>query len=321
MLAGVSAIVAGHLKRLPELDPLQAHPRNGNNFADDPSWLFQCSTSTAWRRSTRSAIDRPEDFGAVVLREVRRRLPAAFEMRRLRPVRDQLDRPAVQRERRARQRPRAVPRGFLLSRPLFFAEQRQIVIALKERPGLDCLDLAIYSCRSSAFVARPEFPDDMTDPIEEPVLLHKGDQRHVDVDMLLTEIDVELASPKGRSGTRGTPVRAEERRLDVAPELRVPLVRQAVEAIVNDLNRVDWVRFAHAVDGAVDGDPAGRDIFLEFTARWEGEADPYEEDFDQVGDADPPEGGEEPDPEEERPSGCGTPAAKGGRASATCCSF
>jgi hypothetical protein len=77
-------------------------------------------------------------------------------------------------------------------------------------------------------------------------------------------------------------------------------VRQAVEAILNDLNRVDWVRFAHAVDGSVEGDPAGRDIFLEFTARWEGEgeADPYE-DFDQVGETDPPDGREEPDPEEE----------------------
>jgi hypothetical protein len=151
-----------------------------------------------------------------------------------------------------------------------------------------------------AFVARPIFPDDMVDPIAKPVIPCKGGQSQVDVDMLLAEIDIELTSPKGGSGTRGTHARAEDRRLDVAPELRVPLVSLAVEAIVNDLNRPEWVHFAHAVKGAVDGDPAGRDIFLKFTARreGEGEVDPYE-DFDQVGETGRPDGWEEPDPEEE----------------------
>ena len=188
---------------------------------------------------------------------------------------------------------------FLLSRPLFFAEQKQIVIALKKLPGLDCLDLAIYSVPQFSFIARPEFPDGMADPIAKPVILCKGGQSQVDVDVLLTEIDVEPA-PKGRSGTRGPAAGMEERRLNVAPELRVPLVRQAVEAIVNNLNRIDWVHFAHAIYGAVDGDPAGRDIFLEFARdEREGKADPYEEDVDWVGDADPPEEGEETDPGEE----------------------
>ena len=157
----------------------------------------------------------------------------------------------------------------------------------------------------------------MADPIEKPVMLFKGAQTHLDVDMLLTEVDVEPASPKRRR-TDGTPVRAEDRRLDVAPELRVSLVRQAVAAIVNDLNRIDWVHFAHAIDGALDRDPAGRDIFLEFSARWEGEADPYE-DFDQVEKPTSRRGGRSPT-RRRKPSGCGTPAAKGGRASATCCS-
>jgi hypothetical protein len=296
MLAGVSAIVAGHLKRLPELDPLRAHPRMGNNFADDPSWLFQLDFDGLAAVNSKP-IDRPEDFGAIVLREALRRLPAAFEKVDCviyATSSSGLPFNAKGEPSGGRARFRVV---FWLSRPVTFAEQGLFTQALKQLPGLDCLDESIFVLPQFSFVARPEFPDWMTDPIETPVMMHKGDRRCLDVDILLTEIDVEPAS-KGRSGTRGTPARAEDRRLDVAHELRVPLVRRAVAAIVNDLNRIDWVHFAHAIDGALARDPAGRDIFLEFSARWEGEADPYE-DFDQVGEADQPEGWEEPDPEEE----------------------
>ena len=74
-------------------------------------------------------------------------------------------------------------------------------------------------------------------------------------------------------------------------------MRQAVDAIVNNLDRRDWVKFMHTVDGAVDDDPEARDIVLEFSARWEEDADPYEVVTDWT-DADPGEG-EEIDPEEE----------------------
>ena len=296
MLAGVFALVAGRLKRLPGLDPLQAHPRSGGNFADDPSWLFQLDFDGLAAANSRR-IDRPEDFGAVALHEALRRLPAAFEKVDCvvyATSSSGLPFNAKGEPANGRARFRVV---FWLSRPVTFAEQGLFTQALKQLPGLDCLDESIFVLPQFSFVARPKFPNGMADPIETPVMMHKGDRRCLDVDILLTEIDVEPAS-KGRSGTRGTPARAEDRRLDVAPELRVPLMRRAVAAIVNDLNRIDWVHFAHAIDGALDRDPAGRDIFLEFSARWEAEADPYE-DFDQVGEADQPEGWEEPDPEEE----------------------
>ena len=57
------------------------------------------------------------------------------------------------------------------------------------------------------------------------------------------------------------------RTLDVDASSRVDLVRSACEAILNDLDRTDWIHMAHAIDGALGGDPAGRDIFAEFTWR------------------------------------------------------
>jgi hypothetical protein len=300
--AGCFALVAGRLKLLSQtIHRDEAYPRNAENIADLQSWLLALDFDGLTSMTAGARLDRPEDFGDAVLAEIHKRLLPAFKaVDCLLVATASTGLPFNSRGEPANgcARFRAI---FLLSRPLFFAEQKQIVTALRERPGLGCLDLLIYSVPQFTFVARPIFSDTMTDPIHEPVLLCKGGQRRVDVDRLLKEIDVELASPKGRSGTRGTPAMAEDRRLDVAPELRVPLVRQAVDAIVNDLNRVDWVHFAHAVDGSVDDGPAARDIFLEFTARWEGEgeADPYGVDFDEVGDADPPEGREEPDPEAE----------------------
>ena len=300
---GCFAPVAGRLKLLSSTGIRDAaYPRNAKFIADQHSWLLVLDFDGLASTKAGAGLDRPEDFGDAVLAEIRKRLPPAFKaVDCLLVATSSTGLPFNSRDEPANGCAcfRAI---FLLSRPLLYSEQKQLVTALRERPGLGCLDLSIYSMAQFAFVARPKFPNGMADPIQEPVFLRKGGQRQVDVDMLLTEVDVELASPKGRSGTRGTPARAEERRLDVAPELRVPLVRQAVEAIVNDLNRVDWVRFAHAVEGAVDGDPAGRDIYLKFTAREEREAkaDPYGEDVDWAGDADPPAEGAKFDPETER---------------------
>ena len=96
---------------------------------------------------------------------------------------------------------------FCCRGPLFFSEQRQLVAALEERPGLDCLDLSIYSVSQFTFVARPIFPDGMTDPIQEPVILlqgrpEPGRRRRAPRGGRRTS----SPSPKLRgSGTRGTP--------------------------------------------------------------------------------------------------------------------
>ena len=129
-------------------------------------------------------LDRPEDFGDAVLAEIRQRLPPAFKsVDCLLVATSSTGLPVNAKGEPANgcARFRAI---FLLSRPLFFAEQKQIVIALKELPGLDCLDLAIYSVPQFSFIARPIFPPGMDDPIAKPVIPCKGGQSQIDVDLL-----------------------------------------------------------------------------------------------------------------------------------------
>ena len=137
--------------------------------------------------------------------------------------------------------------------------------------------MSIYAMAQFSFIARPEFPDDMADPIRSRSSCARATRAQVDVDMLLDGVGVSC-TPKGRSGQRGTPASAEERRLNVAPALRVPLV---------DSRQGNRQRSEPAATGSPlhmrsrghRGDPQrGKYIYLEFTARVdEGEADTEED--------------------------------------------
>ena len=278
MLAGVSAIVAGRLKRLPELDPLQAHPRRASNFDDDPSWLLQLDFDGLAAADARR-IDRPEDFGAVTLREARQRLSLAFDTDCVLYATSSTGLPfnAKGEPANGRARFRLV---FPLSRPLTFAEQSQIVLALGRRRGLSCLDMSIYVLPQFSFVARPVFPSDMNDPIERPVSLYEGAKRRVDVDALLSELPVDL-TPEPRGGTHsasGRAERAEGRLLHVDPAIRYELVERLMAAIPNNLEREKWIGVAHALQGVFGDNYRGREIWLAFCERrLDGEIDPDED--------------------------------------------
>ena len=156
---------------------------------------------------------------------------------------------------------------FHLSRPLTCAKQELIAEALKKLFGLECIDLSGYSPPQFEFVARLRFLPGARDPIKDPVIPF-NDGPPLDVDALLAELGLDLDAPAPTSsGSPRLDASGVQRVLDVAPERRVPLVRQAVAAIRNTLERNDWVRFGHAVDGALDGDPEAEDIFLDFSAR------------------------------------------------------
>ena len=112
----------------------------------------------------------------------------------------------------------------------------------------------------------------------------------VDVAMLAKELgfpglteDTAPAGPAGPvdggSGPPGpkTPDEADKRLLDAPPERRVDIVRKVVAAIPNTLDRGKWIGIAHAIDGALDGDPEGKVIFLDFTAKLKGGSDPVED--------------------------------------------
>ena len=66
--------------------------------------------------------------------------------------------------------------------------------------------------------------------------------------------------------------------LDVDTAVRFDLVERAVKAIINDLDRSEWIHMGHAIDGALEGDPWGESVFLEFSGRWTGGASDRAED-------------------------------------------
>ena len=276
MRAGCFAPVAGRLKLLSTTVVRDtAYPRDAKHIADQQSWLLALDFDGLASTKAGAGLDRPEDFGDPVLAEIRKRLPPAFKsVDCLLVATASTGLPVNSRGEptNGRARFRAI---FLLSRPLFFFEQRQLVAALVERPGLDCLDLSIYSVSQFTFVARPIFPDGMTDPIHEPVLLRKGSQSQVDVDALETQIDVTL-TPKVHT----RPVSAEERLLDVDPAVRHELIERLVRTIPNDteVHGGDWIAVMHGIKGA-SGEPHwGKHVWLEFCERWtKGEANGEED--------------------------------------------
>ena len=156
--AGAYAMVAGRLKEPARGRPAANPPTNGEEFLRPAMPAAGARLRRPGGGVAGKRLDRPEDFGDAVLAEIRQRLPPAFKtVDCLLVATSSTGLPVNAKGKPANgcARFRAI---FLLSRPLFFAEQRQIVIALKELPGLDCLDLAIYSVPQFSFIARPYFP-------------------------------------------------------------------------------------------------------------------------------------------------------------------
>ena len=266
MLAGVSAIVAGRLKlRSRTIERNEPYPRNANNIADLQSWLLALDFDGLAPMEAGARLDRPEDFGDAVLAEVRKRLPAALAAADC----VMYATASTGTPFNSRGEPAADRAWFRLvlwlSRPLFFAEQKLLTLALKQLPGLDCLDTAITAVSQFSFIARPEFPDGMTDPIQTPVLLFKGDQRQVDVDALEMQIEVTLTPTKQRASSR-----AEDRLLDVDPSICHELIERLVRTIPNDTEEHggDWIAVMHGIKGASGDLCWGKHLWLEFCGRW-----------------------------------------------------
>src|ERR1700722_11596292 len=150
---GCFAPVAGRLKPLSSTGIRDAaYPRNAKFIADQHSWLLVLDFDGLASTKAEARLDRPEDFGDAVLAEIRKRLPPAFKaVDCLLLATSSTGLPFNSRDEPANGCAcfRAI---FLLSRPLFFSEQKQLVTALRERPGLGCLDLSIYSMAQFAFV-------------------------------------------------------------------------------------------------------------------------------------------------------------------------
>jgi hypothetical protein len=276
---GGYALVPGVLD--PSRDETKQHPRNSTTIVDAERALFTIDFDGLEPDPGGCLLDTPSAFKKEVLEVALSRLPKAFRV----AAKILLATASTGLPINSKGQPAAGRAWFRivvhLSRPLTCAEQKRIAEALKTLPGLSCIDLLIYSPPQWEFVARPEFTGGWrNDPIKDPVIWFDGDPT-LDVDALLAELGLNLstvaASPQAqRSAARAKSWR--DRVLDVAIERRVPLVRQAVAAIVNNLERRDWIYIMHAIEGALGGDCEAEDIFLEFSRRRvDGTSDPEED--------------------------------------------
>ena len=224
-------------------------------------------------------LDRPEDFGDAVLAEIRKRLPPAFKaVDCLLVATSSTGLPFNSRDEPANGCACFAP--YFCCRALCSSASRNNSSRAQRaaRPRLprlvDLLHGAVRFCRQAEISRRHGRPDSGAgSPAQgRPV---PGRRRNV-----LMEVNVELASPKGRRGARGTSVGAEERRLDVDPSIRHELIVRLVGAIPNDTvdHGGDWIAVLHGIKGA-SGDPDwGKIIWLAYCARWtKGEADPDED--------------------------------------------
>jgi Family of unknown function (DUF5906) len=271
------ALVPGVLD--PSLDEKKQHPRNSSTIVDAKRALFTIDFDGLEPDPGGCLLDTAVAFAKEVLSVVLSRLPKAFRA----AAKILLATASTALPENSKGEPAAGRAWFRLvfhlSRPLTCAEQMLVAKALKNLPGLGCIDLAIYSPPQWELVARPEFLRGWrSDPIKDPVILHDGPP--LDVDALLAELGLDLdpaASPQAqRSAARAKSWR--DRVLDVALERRIPLVRQAVAAIVNNLERRDWIYILHAIEGALGDDPEAEYIFYGFSSRRvDGTSDPDED--------------------------------------------
>jgi putative DNA primase/helicase len=175
---------------------------------------------------------------------------------------------------------------FETDAPITLAQQKMIAAAIGRLPGFEsteqgksCIDGNLYSLAHNVFVSRPVLPSVMGDPIPEPARIYEGMPTPVDILRLRQELGFgpEFDNPPKPSPRQDNDGRS--RALPVAPELRHTLIRQALKAIPNKrFDRDRWVHMAHAIEGALDGDPAAEMLFLRFSKRrLDGPSDPAED--------------------------------------------
>ena len=278
MRAGGFAPVAGRLKLLSTTVDLRdtAYPRNAKHIADQQSWLLALDFDGLASMKAGARLDRPEDFGDAVLAEIRQRLPPAFKsVDCLLVATASTGLPVNSRGEPTNgcARFRAI---FLLSRPLFFSEQRQIVTALMERPGLDCLDLSIYSVSQFSFRRQADISrrHDRPDRTSRFSCARAARARSTSTRLRRDRCHTDVAEGAYRTRNHGA------RRS--GGSMSSPGSSPVVSLASNDGQRSQPSRMgSHRRCTGGDGD-RGPYICMGFNARdeGEGEADPYE-DFDR----------------------------------------
>jgi Protein of unknown function (DUF3987) len=272
---GTWTMIAGAPR--PELDLTRLHRRLGKNFTDDPTNDFTLDCD-GMPPDEGGDLSSPECFGKPIVDALRRRLTAvgAHSLARTKLILmatassgmrlNSLGQPA---NGCARFRIMVA-----LSEGLTLGQKKAIAAAIGKLPGFETVNAkgnaasfidtnTIYTTAGNIFVARAVLPERIKDKITDPVQVFEGETALVDVETLSRELDLGNGPPPPPVD----PPTENHRLLEVDPELRVPLVRQAVAAIRNDLARDDWVGMAWAIDGATGGATEAEEIFLEFCDR------------------------------------------------------
>ena len=279
------------------LDLTKLHARSSDNFVDAPTTLF-IADFDGFTADPGEDLSKPEHFGDPIASALRTRLTAAGVHSLAEATFVLTATASTGFDPTSKGEPAYGCARFRLifetTTPLTLAQQGGIAEAIGRLPGFGtlnadgkpspepCIDTNIYPPAYNIFTDRPILPAGVEDPIEHPVWTFDGDEGHERVDPVELMRELGLGELPG-DGLDDSPPPPKDpptdnhRLLEVEPELRIPLVRQAVAAIHNDLSREDWVWMAHAIDGALGGDPEAKTIFLDFSARRDGYSDPAED--------------------------------------------
>jgi hypothetical protein len=172
---------------------------------------------------------------------------------------------------------------FLLEEPRTLAEMKAVARGLtnlpefRPKPGSKPIDMGLYTLAHHIFISAPQCAPGVPDPGAKAAMFVKPGPP-LDLDEAAKALGADLAQTTVRARTAGSPQAGSERRLlDVPEDQRERLLRDLVMALPNDLSRDEWIGCLHAIHGASGGAPYGRDIALEFSARWSGGVDdPHE---------------------------------------------
>jgi hypothetical protein len=249
------------------LDPQEAHRHAAEFYADIPAWLFWLDIDrlrVPRRLSHADKLDEAADYvvslmpepfrnaGRIVLRTARTgEYPGLLSARVV----------------------------FLLDEPRSLPEMKAVAKGLAALPEFGrkdhvVIDTGLYTPGHHVFISAPQCAPGVPDPGAKAGMFVKPGPP-LDLDEAGHALGVDPGRTAARARTAGMQAGDERRALDVPGDQREGLLRNLVMTLPNDLERSKWIGCLHAIHGASGGAPYGRDIALEFSARWSsGDDDP-----------------------------------------------
>jgi hypothetical protein len=253
----------------PGLDPLKPHRHAAEFYTDAPSRLFWLDIDCLRTSGTLGIADKLADAANYVVSL----MPEEFR---------KVER-FVMRTAKTGSNPHSISVRivFLLDQPRMLAEMKAVAKGLaalsafsrKSKADHKVIDTGLYAPGHHVFISAPQCAPGVTDP-GATARMFRRDGVVLDLAAAATSLSVNLARAARRAKSAagpGAPVADQSRLLDVPEDRREGLLRALVAALPNDLaddDRNGWIGHLHAIHGACGGAPYGREIALDFSARW-----------------------------------------------------